>query len=57
MVIFSHLSDVQEMIERDGKEEARQRINFVKTLVTKLNNGVKTMEEEKLNELWRELDK
>lgn len=35
MVIISMLSDVQEMIERDMKEDARQTINRVKYLVDK----------------------
>jgi hypothetical protein len=34
MVLMSLLSDVQEMIERDNKEDARQLVNRVKFLIS-----------------------
>lgn len=34
MVLISMLSDVQEMVERDLKEDARQHINLVKYLIS-----------------------
>lgn len=57
-VIFSHLSDVQEINTfvktQQNTEEIRMRINFVKLLVSKLNSGVKEMSEEELNKIWKE---
>lgn len=57
-VIFSHLSDVQEINTfvktQQNTEEIRMRINFVKLLVSKLNSGVKEMDENELNAIWEE---
>lgn len=57
-VIFSHLSDVQEMNNfvktPQNTEGIRMRINFVKMLVSKLNSGVKEMDENELNAIWEE---
>jgi len=57
-VIFSHLSDVQEMNNFDktplNTERIRMRINLVKMLVSKLDSGVKEMSEDELNAIWKE---
>lgn len=57
-VIFSHLSDVQEMNNfvktPQNTEGIRMRINFVKMLVKKLDSGVKEMDENELNAIWEE---
>lgn len=57
-VIFSHLSDVQEMNNfvktQQNTESIRMRINFVKMLVRKLDSGVKEMDENELNAIWEE---
>lgn len=57
-VIFSHLSDVQEMNNfvktPQNTEGIRMRINFIKMLVSKLNSGVKEMDEDELNAIWEE---
>lgn len=50
MVIWSHLSDIQ-----DGapiSEDQRRIINFVKLLVNKLEEGVKEMSEDELNQIY-----
>jgi hypothetical protein len=52
MVIMSHLSDVQEMVNV-SPEKIRMRVNFVKILVQKLDKGVKEMSEDELNEEWK----
>jgi hypothetical protein len=55
MAIFSHLSDVQEMLRFQGQEEKiRMEVNYVKMLVSKLSDGVKEMTENELNSLWQE---
>jgi len=61
-VIWSHLSDVQEMISFGidvrgektiiTKQDVNNRINYVKLLTTKLEEGVKEMTEDELNEIW-----
>jgi hypothetical protein len=45
MVIMSCLSDVQEMLERGLKEEARQALNRVKFYITTKPELMKRMEE------------
>ena len=55
MAIMSHLSDVQEMNGMSSQQEnIRMRINFVKMLVQKLDDGVKEMTEDELNAVWKE---
>lgn len=63
-VIWSHLSDVQEMIrfyiddhgeKMISNQEAINRINFVKLLTSKLDEGIKEMTEDELNEIWKKL--
>jgi hypothetical protein len=48
MSILSQLSDIQET-----NPELRGKLNFVKSLVFKLKNGVKEIKTSELNELWR----
>lgn len=61
MVIFSHLSDVQAMncLEKTPRvtEDIRMRINFVKMLVSKLNEGIKEMAEDELNAIFEDCNK
>jgi hypothetical protein len=57
MAIYSHLSDTQTMIYINDKENATLRINFVKMLVDKLDEGVDEMSENELNSLWAECKK
>ena len=57
MTITSHLSDVQE-INCFAKtpqiaEDIRMKINFVKMLVDKLDEGIKEMTEDELNAIWK----
>lgn len=58
IVIFSHLSDVQESLTMPGEQERnRMRINFAKMLISKLESGTKEMTEDELNALWVECNK
>ncbi|MFA5068172.1 MAG: hypothetical protein WC466_09115 [Candidatus Izemoplasmatales bacterium] len=52
MVIYSHLSDIQHMVQSD---DINKRINFVKTLVSKLNSEKKEISEKELNDIWNKL--
>ena len=47
MVIFSHLSDLQEEYPK-----AAQKINFIKVLIKKLKEGVTTIPAEELNSTY-----
>lgn len=59
MAIMSHLSDAQEVMgimNRDqGEARANDHINFAKKLVLTYPDTSVEVEEEELNELWREM--
>ena len=50
MAIMSHLSDAQALLS--NPELANLEINFAKWLLLKLDNGIKEMSSEELNEEW-----
>lgn len=61
MAIMSHLSDAQEFLSigigREGKEDARKRINFAKHLLLKYPDTSVELSNEELNKEWHEVIK
>ena len=56
MVIMSHLSDAQELLNFD-KAKANNHINFAKLLVMNYPNTDTVVKEETLNQLWQKIVK
>lgn len=56
MVIMSHLSDAQELLNFD-KVKANNHINFAKLLVMNYPNTDTVVKEETLNQLWQKIVK
>lgn len=56
MVIMSHLSDAQELLNFD-KTKANNHINFAKLLIMNYPNTDVMVTEETLNQLWQQVVK